>query len=110
LAATRDRVEDVDYVLFDDIVVDEMGYPREDTAGAVPDAEVIRWHQDLKIMTVGQLKQVITHLWHRFDPRNLGRLERFEVKEELVNRIQDGRLTKSQVNRNLLSSLGFTLE
>lgn len=67
IAASRQKVQEVDYVLFDARLMDELGFTRKSTSGKVADPEVVGWHQDVTIATVNALARLVVHLWRNFD-------------------------------------------
>lgn len=101
LAAARDCVSHIDYVVFEDSKLDSIGITVEQTDGNTPDVDVNKLHYDLGKLSVERLvilAQIISQskLDRKFQP---------EVIEHMRDAINTGYLDKAKIKEKLLKVL-----
>jgi hypothetical protein len=64
LAANRDRIEALDYVLFRMVILDQVGIKHQSSPGDSPDPEANKWHLALLDLTARQVATLAVSIWH----------------------------------------------
>ena len=101
LAATRQYLSHLDYVVFDDISLMSSGIAFIQTDGETPDKEVNDVHYDVVNLTVSKLVQVAQIV----SKCKRQRITKREMKSKLQLALDDQRLDSNKVNDSLLGQL-----
>lgn len=105
LAASADRPDSVDHVLFRHEVLEAVGIDVEAEPGATPDDEVNGWHRNLARLTGSQLVRLANHVLNtgEFGDRLLSK----QVFQEIVDGIQGGRIDERKLKQAMREKLGL---
>lgn len=102
LAATRDNLQNVDYVVFDDTELQDIGIAVMRSRGNTPDYLVNEMHYDIGKLTARQTADLATVIIQG----NLGRRQRAAIKADMKQAIQCGDLDDTAIKEQLLLQLG----
>lgn len=102
LAAKRDYLSAVDYVVFDGSVLDTSQFTLQNIAGDTPDGAINDLHFDLQFLTSEKLAELAHIIAKGYKARILQK----QVKARLLDGLDRGLLKSEAFNRNLLSKLG----
>ncbi|MHB0980542.1 MAG: hypothetical protein ACYC5Q_10835 [Thermoleophilia bacterium] len=103
-AAGRDDLANLDYVLFKlEDVAQVVGEPiPSPEKGNTPFSDAKRWHMDLRNLTAASL----CALCGKVTVAELERIERFDVRRALVERIDTGMINAGDLSEKLVAKLG----
>ena len=103
LAAGRDRLANLDYVLFDMDLVDSLALDMKTSEGKTLLKEAnSNWHRDLLRLSASGLAGLAERI---FQEGQTWRVPQKDVKDILNVRIQDGSIDKASLSANLLEKL-----
>ena len=101
LAATRENLSHLDYVVFDDAPLSSYGVRVVQRDGKTPDSEVNHIHYDVVNLTVLKLVQVAQTV-SRYKSE---RVPKTEVKSKLQQALENQWLDSEKLNNRLLNQL-----
>jgi hypothetical protein len=102
LAATREHVPQLDYVLLNRAILNELRLETRRTLGETPDAEVNTWHLDVKQLNSTRLTDLCNAI------RDRGRFFRRRPKQVarlVYQALEANRLDRGQIKPELLESV-----
>ena len=102
LAATRNKIEDVAFVLFDAAVLDELHITARPSPGTTPDEEVNRSHRNLVEVSAARQLSLAKFM------KSSGEIDRFlppEVRKLLREAVKSGRLAEDRLQPALRQKL-----
>ena len=102
LAARRQSLQALDYIVFDDGILEPLALSATKSGGETPDSGVNAVHYDVQNITAGVLVNLASEL-AQIDPTGLSRSS---VKRKLIKGINEGRLVTSRFfDKRLLEEL-----
>ena len=102
VATGRNRLTEVEYILFGDDLNTELGIQVEKSEGRTKDKVANSHHRDLTISSANQLAELVTNVCAR---SAVTRLEAFEVAPLLLCAIESGRIDRTHLHEQLLRDL-----
>ena len=106
LAATRDRLGNFDYALFDDASPTAIGITIVASLGTTPDPVVNQVHRDLGELTTGKLGDLAAAI---YKSQMIDRISRPKISEGLLEAVRSGELDNNFVNRKLKREIAAKL-
>lgn len=103
LAANTERLDKVDFVVFDCQLATKLDIPIKPTKGKTPDQRANDRHRDLQIETSKRLCDLTEAIVYR--RLEVKRLLQFEVKERIVNAIKNGSIDPGQLKKPMREAL-----
>lgn len=108
LAANREKADKLDYVLFNQEVLDAAGIEFGQTPGATPDEHVNEQHRDLTHLSAAKVLALTERVWH--DYLELKRTDRRVVLRLVAEGVRDGRILTSRLRPKLREDIRRHLE
>jgi len=106
IASGREKVENFDYIVFEEDLLAEIGIRTEISAGATRDQEVNACHLDLVELTG---KKVLCLAQAVYESREPDRKHHFEVTAALVESVQEGKITLEGLPEKIRRSIESVL-
>ena len=103
LAATREKADKLDYVLFSQDVVEAESMELRQTGGATPDEHVNERHGDLTRLSAAKVLALTERVWH--EHLELKRMDRRAVLQLVAEGVRDGRILTSRLRPKLLEDV-----
>jgi hypothetical protein len=105
IAANRDGLNKIDYVLLDEVdVIHRLGCRIEKTDGGLPDRLVSdELHRDLKLLTARQILDLAEYIFVRRD--SMQRYSEGEVRRVLVESLRSGFIDSAALNERMQDHL-----
>lgn len=101
--AARDNVSNLDYALFDESLLHDIGIIQEATPAInVPDTEVTNWHRDLVKLTGKKVLRLADIIMSKGE---VNRAQAVEVGKTINKLIDSKHIDKSKLNEKLLADL-----
>ena len=91
LAATRNSINHLDYILFDERLLLELGIKIARKTGETPDEQVNDWHRDLIELSGFKLVKLVKLI---FTKGTIGRIQERRVKQLIKNSTDSGWLSR----------------
>ena len=106
MAAKRTSVQHVDYVIFEDSVLEHLGLLARSAPGETPDQAVNGVHYNIVDLTADGLLA----LAHSISVVEQARLDKKSVKRKLIKGVSDGLLGRKFFSRELMADLKLRSE
>ena len=103
IAANRQQLSNVDYILFEDVVPTELGIPVSKTRGALPDALVNERHREFYQLTASRLAKLARAM--REAPGGPQRVLPQEAAQMITQAIRAGRIDAAMLKPELRGAL-----
>jgi len=108
LAATRDKLDVFDYVLFAREHLDAVGTELRDAGGDTPDEGVNRHHRDLAHVSAARVFATTKKVWDECKPPT--RLSKGRVGQLLADAVRNGRIRMEHLKPKLRAHVRSLLE
>ena len=101
LAATRDHLDKLDYLIFEKSLLEGLGIDISERKGTTADDEVNQWHLDLENLTTKTITKLVDNLFYKCET---GRKTALEIKDLISNHLEEGFLNPGQVRIQINNS------
>ena len=101
LAATRDKIDTIDYVVFDGSKLSSPSFRIERKTGKTPDEAINGLHHDLQFLTTDKLASLAAIV----SKGDKSRILEKQIKDSLLEGLKSGRLRAQAFNQDLLVKL-----
>jgi len=102
IAAGRDKPGEIDYAIFDSMILKKIGINVEQIEGDTADQEINKLHLDLTQLKAEQILFLAEYVQKE---GILERISKREITQSLTTGLEKGKLLKSKVNLKLLNKL-----
>ncbi len=102
IAAGRDKPGEIDYAIFDSMILKKVGINVEQIEGDTADQEINKLHLDLTQLKAEQILFLAEYVQKE---GILERISKREITQSLTTGLEKGKLLKSKVNLKLLNKL-----
>ena len=104
MAAAREKLDKLDYVLFPRGYSDGAGITCEEVLGDTPDDQANVWHRDLVGLSANKVVALTKMVWKQDnDPK---RISKTEAKELIIDAVLEGRIPLAKLSRKLHEAIG----
>jgi hypothetical protein len=103
LASTRDTISNLDYALFEDYVIAELGIRMKNTAGTTPAPNANSWHRDLIELTASKLINLANAIMAEAEK---SRFSRMAIRELIRNAVDHNKIELARLKPGIRSELG----
>lgn len=104
IAANRDKLDKIDYLLFSPDIVSQIDIDTSKTDGILPDNDVNKWHVSLQNLSVNQVADLVTCIWlspttqsHRLMPK--------KVADLIIDAINNGHISLDDLKPKLRETI-----
>jgi len=101
-AANRNKIEELDYLLFDESLIDEMQIKRHQFDGNLVDIEINKLHWNLCELSSQKLVELAMRL---IDDCQTDSYDRFQITQLINNSIHNGWIKKDSLNKGIKKRL-----
>jgi len=105
LAARRDHIQDIGWVLVDDAEFARLGLNLRQSEGTTGDVEVNSWHFDVVDLTARRVAEIADAVQQSVLHGSTSKLRKRSVELRIREQLKSGRIERSGVSSSLLAKL-----